>query len=131
MVEVSRDGRRIYFTNSLYSAVDDQFYPDGIKGWMVKVNAKPEGGIEFDEDFLLVMARWLPPASSAPTRRRRVLGFLLLSMTSETAQPANSASSFQHALTTGRDPLHRSAAVIAHSDSSQSSNPHRHPGFQA
>jgi methanethiol oxidase len=53
MVEVSRDGRRIYFTNSLYSAVDDQFYTDGIKGWMVKVNAKPEGGIEFDEDFLL------------------------------------------------------------------------------
>jgi selenium-binding protein 1 len=53
MVEVSRDGRRIYFTNSLYSAVDDQFYPDGIKGWMVKVNAKPEGGIEFDEDFFL------------------------------------------------------------------------------
>jgi methanethiol oxidase len=56
MVEVSRDGRRIYFTNSLYSAVDDQFYPDGIKGWMVKVNAKPEGGIEFDEDFFLSWA---------------------------------------------------------------------------
>jgi selenium-binding protein 1 len=54
MVEVSRDGRRIYFTNSLYSAVDDQCYPDGIKGWMVKVNAKPEGGIAFDEDFFLV-----------------------------------------------------------------------------
>src|SRR5262245_16764758 len=53
MVEVSRDGRRIYFTNSLYSAVDDQFYPDGIKGWMVKVNARPEGGIAFDEDFFL------------------------------------------------------------------------------
>jgi selenium-binding protein 1 len=53
MVEVSRDGRRIYFTNSLYSAVDDQIYPDGIKGWMVKVNAKPEGGIEFDKGFFL------------------------------------------------------------------------------
>src|SRR5262249_21745011 len=53
MVEVSRDGRRIYFTNSLYSAVDDQFYPDGIKGWMVKVNARPGGGIAFDEDFFL------------------------------------------------------------------------------
>jgi selenium-binding protein 1 len=53
MVEVSRDGRRIYFTNSLYSAVDGQLYPDGIKGWMAKVNAKPEGGIEFDEDFFL------------------------------------------------------------------------------
>jgi len=32
MVEVSRDGRRIYFTNSLYGVIDDQFYPDGIKG---------------------------------------------------------------------------------------------------
>jgi selenium-binding protein 1 len=53
MVEVSRDGRRIYFTNSLYSAIDDQFYPDGIKGWMVKVNANPEGGMEFDQDFFL------------------------------------------------------------------------------
>jgi len=53
MVEVSREGRRIYFTNSLYGAVDGQFYPDGIKGWMVKVDAKPEGGIAFDEDFFL------------------------------------------------------------------------------
>jgi selenium-binding protein 1 len=53
MVEVSRDGRRIYFTNSLYGAVDGQFYPDGIKGWMVKVDAKPEGGMAFDENFFL------------------------------------------------------------------------------
>jgi selenium-binding protein 1 len=53
MVEVSRDGRRIYFTNSLYSAVDDQFYPDGIKGWMVKIDADPKGGMSFDENFFL------------------------------------------------------------------------------
>src|SRR6267378_7366559 len=33
MVEVSRDGRRVYFTNSLYGAIDEQFYPDGIEGW--------------------------------------------------------------------------------------------------
>jgi 56kDa selenium binding protein (SBP56) len=31
MVEVSRDGRRIYFTNSLYGAIDPDFYPDGVK----------------------------------------------------------------------------------------------------
>ena len=30
MVEISRDGKRVYFTNSLYGAVDPQFYPDGI-----------------------------------------------------------------------------------------------------
>jgi selenium-binding protein 1 len=53
MVEVSRDGRRIYTTNSLYSAWDPQFYPDGIEGWMAKLNVKPEGGIEFDRDFFV------------------------------------------------------------------------------
>jgi methanethiol oxidase len=53
MVEVSRDGKRIYFTNSLYGAIDPQFYPDGIKGWMVKINAKDGGGMELDESFFL------------------------------------------------------------------------------
>jgi selenium-binding protein 1 len=53
MVEISRDGRRVYFTNSLYGAIDDQFYPEGIEGWMVKLDAKPEGGIDFDEKFFV------------------------------------------------------------------------------
>ena len=53
MVEVSRDGKRIYFTNSLYGAIDPQFYPDGVKGWMVKVDAKEGGGIEVDPNFFL------------------------------------------------------------------------------
>jgi selenium-binding protein 1 len=53
MVEVSRDGKRVYFTNSLYGVIDDQFYPDGVKGWMVKVDAKPGGGIELDPKFFL------------------------------------------------------------------------------
>ena len=48
MVEVSRDGRRIYFTNSLYTPWDEQFYPDGVRGWMAKVNVRPEGGMELD-----------------------------------------------------------------------------------
>jgi selenium-binding protein 1 len=51
MVEVSRDGKRIYFTNSLYTPWDAQFYPEGIKGWMVKLDAKQEGGIEIDPKF--------------------------------------------------------------------------------
>ena len=42
MVEISRDGRRVYFTNSLYGAIDPQFYPDGIDGWMVKLDASAE-----------------------------------------------------------------------------------------
>jgi methanethiol oxidase len=52
MVELSRDGKRAYFTNSLYKAWDEQFYPDGIQGAMVKVNIKP-GGMEIDPDFLV------------------------------------------------------------------------------
>lgn len=53
MVEVSRDGRRVYFTNSLYGAIDEQFYPEGIEGWMVKLDASPDGGIAFDERFFV------------------------------------------------------------------------------
>src|SRR5262249_28796168 len=44
MVQVSRDGRRIYVTNSFYSRWDDQFYP-GFRGWMVKLHAHPAGGL--------------------------------------------------------------------------------------
>src|SRR5712691_534544 len=40
MVEVSRDRRRVYFTNSLYYAWDEQFYPEGVRSWMVKLNAR-------------------------------------------------------------------------------------------
>ncbi|HUI77375.1 MAG TPA: selenium-binding family protein [Bryobacteraceae bacterium] len=44
MVELSRDGRRVYVTNSLYAAVDDQIYPDGIQGWMTKIDVDPATG---------------------------------------------------------------------------------------
>ena len=53
MVEISRDGRRVYFTNSLYASWDEQFYPAGIESWMVKVNARPEGGMEMDPNFFV------------------------------------------------------------------------------
>jgi len=53
MVEISRDGRRVYFTNSLYASWDAQFYPDGIRGWMAKLDVQPEGGCRLDPDFLL------------------------------------------------------------------------------
>jgi methanethiol oxidase len=48
MVEISRDGRRVYFTNSLYAAWDKQFYPDGIRGWMVKLDVAQDGGMQLD-----------------------------------------------------------------------------------
>ena len=53
MVEVSRDGKRIYFTNSLYAPWDVQFYPEGIKSWMVKLDAGTEGGMTLDPNFFL------------------------------------------------------------------------------
>jgi selenium-binding protein 1 len=53
MVEISRDGRRVYVTNSLYQAWDDQFYPDGIHGWMAKVDVNLDGGVTLDENFFV------------------------------------------------------------------------------
>jgi selenium-binding protein 1 len=53
MVEISRDGKRLYFTNALYTPWDEQFYPDGLRGWMVKVDVKPGGGMELDRKFFL------------------------------------------------------------------------------
>ena len=53
MVEVSRDGRRVYLTNSLYSALDQQFYPDGIRGWMVRLDAPEDGSLSLDPRFFV------------------------------------------------------------------------------
>ncbi len=60
MVEISRDGRRVYFTNSLYSTWDDQFYPDGLTGWMAKVDVNPGGGIALDRNFFVDFGRTRP-----------------------------------------------------------------------
>lgn len=51
MVEISRDGRRVYVTNSLYRTWDDQFYPDGIQGWMAKADVSPSGQLTLDPNF--------------------------------------------------------------------------------
>jgi selenium-binding protein 1 len=53
MVEVSRDGKRIYVSNSLYAAWDAEFYPEGIKGWVAKIDANPAGGLEVDPNFFM------------------------------------------------------------------------------
>lgn len=53
MVEISRDGQRVYFTNSLYSTWDDQFYPDMMTGWMVKADVNPNGGFALDPNFFV------------------------------------------------------------------------------
>jgi selenium-binding protein 1 len=53
MVELSRDGRRVYLTNSLYRSWDEQFYPDGIRGWLAKIDVAPEGGLKLDPKLFL------------------------------------------------------------------------------
>jgi selenium-binding protein 1 len=53
MVELSRDGHRLYFSNSLYAAWDAEFYPEGIHGWISKVDVNPEGGLTVDPDFFI------------------------------------------------------------------------------
>ena len=50
MVEISRDGKRVYWTNSLYSTWDNQFYPD-VPGAEVMANAGPSGGLELARDY--------------------------------------------------------------------------------
>ena len=52
MVEISRDGRRVYATNSLYATWDDIFYPDGVGAWMARIDANTEtGGMTVDLRF--------------------------------------------------------------------------------
>jgi selenium-binding protein 1 len=53
MVELSRDGRRAYLTNSLYAAWDEQFYPDGLQSWLVKLDADEKGGLVADPEFFI------------------------------------------------------------------------------
>ena len=61
MVEVSRDGRRVYLTNSLYTPWDAQFYPDGINGWMTKLDVGAAGGIAFDPKFFVEFEQGMRP----------------------------------------------------------------------
>jgi selenium-binding protein 1 len=49
MVEVSRDGKRVYVTNSLYGSWDDQFYPNGVGAWAARLDAT--GDLTIDERF--------------------------------------------------------------------------------
>jgi methanethiol oxidase len=52
MVEISRDGRRVYATNSLYAAWDEISYPDGVGAWVTRIDADTEtGGMTVDPRF--------------------------------------------------------------------------------
>ena len=101
MVEVSRDGRRVYFTNSLYRRWDAQFYPDGIRGWMVEARRRDRTAAStFDPRFLVEMPDGLRPHQVRLAGRRRVVRLVLLRM-----------------MTAGDWPwvdLHRAAAAALH-----------------
>ncbi len=51
MTEISRDGQRVYFTNSLYSAWDRQFFPDGVPGRQLMCHVGDGGGITLEDRF--------------------------------------------------------------------------------
>lgn len=57
MTEISRDGRRVYFTNSLYSAWDAQFYPGGVPGVQAMCNVGDGGGMTLDREFYVDFGR--------------------------------------------------------------------------
>ena len=75
--EVSRDGRRVILTNSLYAAWDAQFYPEGIDGWLVKLDAGEDGSlVARPRPVRRVQRRASAPGPAAG--RRRLLRLVLL-----------------------------------------------------
>ena len=53
MVELSRDGHRVYLTNGLYRSWEDQFYPDGMPGVEVMADVGPNGGLELNKNYFV------------------------------------------------------------------------------
>lgn len=55
MLQLSLDGRRLYVTSSLYSAWDDQFYPQLAKtgSTLLQIDCDPQGGMQLNEKFLV------------------------------------------------------------------------------
>ncbi|MFA9504008.1 selenium-binding protein SBP56-related protein [Natrinema sp. H-ect1] len=56
MLQLSLDGERLYWTTSLFSSWDDQFYPEEAErgSVMLKADVDPrKGTMELDEDFLV------------------------------------------------------------------------------
>jgi len=56
MLQLSRDGRRLYVTSSLYSVWDNQFYPQMAKqgSWMAQIDCDTEsGGMKINDRFFV------------------------------------------------------------------------------
>lgn len=57
---LSRDGRRLYVTNSLGPAWDEACHPDGFTGWMARLEVDPRCGLRIDERFFVEFAGYHP-----------------------------------------------------------------------
>ena len=66
MVEISRDGQRVYVTNSLYASWDEVFYPDGVGSWMAKLDADVDARWAGRRRRVLPARRRLPRTSGSP-----------------------------------------------------------------
>ena len=47
------NGQRVYLSNALYRSWEDQFYPDGLQGWLIKLDADGSGALTADPNFFL------------------------------------------------------------------------------
>jgi hypothetical protein len=67
-VTVSHDGRRLYVTNALSPYWEDLFYPNGLQGWMIKLDAG-HGGIAIDPNFFVDFGERRPQRARLPEQR--------------------------------------------------------------
>ena len=72
MVETSRDGKRIFLTNSLYAAWDEQFYPNGHRR-LVRQARRGRRRLADRRPGRLRAVQRRAPAPGAAVRRRRVV----------------------------------------------------------
>jgi selenium-binding protein 1 len=75
MLQLSLDGKRLYVTNSLLSAWDNQFYPDLARrgSYMLQVDCDTEsGGLSINESFLVDFGQ--EPAGPARAHEMRYPG---------------------------------------------------------
>ena len=80
MVEISRDGRRVYFTNSLYGAIDAAVLSRGPRRLDGEARRRARRRHRLRPEVLHRLAEGPPAAPGAPRRRRLLVGFLLLSV---------------------------------------------------
>jgi len=60
MIQLSRDGKRLYVTSSLLRPWDKQFYPSMVSegGWVVQVDVDTEkGGLTLNKNFLIDLSK--------------------------------------------------------------------------